>query len=81
MDLLKTGEGAQLFDGRWNNLGRRVINAAAAHIVHGADVPNRLWLRPVTPCADQMEFGEALPLMDAPAAERLALEPRLRSRT
>jgi len=37
-----------------------VTDPTAVHVVHEAEVPNPLWLRPVTPCVDQMEFGDAL---------------------
>lgn len=37
-----------------------VIEPAAVHVVHEAGVPNPNWLRPLTPCADQMAFGDAL---------------------
>lgn len=37
-----------------------IADPSLVHVVQASDVPNPNWLKPITPCQDQQEFGDAL---------------------
>ena len=37
-----------------------IEDASLVHVVQPSDVPNPNWLKPISPCEDQQEFGDGL---------------------
>jgi len=37
-----------------------ITEPSVVHVVHAAALPNPIWIKPITPCIDQQEFGDGL---------------------